>query len=500
MKLKKDEIEDNPYLRIGVYPFINCCGSRTIHSGPPMLPEVKQAMEVASNYSVNIDELMECVGRRLGELTGAEWGIVTSGASAALCHATAACVAGTDPEKMLRLPKTEGLKNRVITLKGGRYTYDHAIRMADVQILELETRDEILKNLDERVVMVALLGNHLARAEGSLGLQDIVELTQPLGVPILIDAAAEFLTLPNAYLNRGATMVAYSGGKYLRGPQPTGLLLGKKEWVQAAWINSAPHHAFGRAMKVGKEEIMGVLAAVEYWVTKRNPDVEYRRWEADLSIIAREATKVPHVVAETRPSETPTAAVPRLEIRWEGDRIGLTGLELRDQLLKGYPRIMLDDRGATDTSVFILPFSLQPGEAEVVGMRIREVLANAPKGRIETPMPPVRVEGSWDLKVQYALGSATHCLLLEQQGHKLAGSHRTLYHENRLSGKIQGTQITFASLHRFEGTNLSYKFIGTVNGDIMEGIVELGSTGQSAPGPLNQKEYGLGQWKAMRKK
>lgn len=500
MKLEKNENQDNPYLRIGVYPFINCCGTRTIHSGSLMLPEVKQAMEVASNYFVNIDELMECVGRRLGELAGAEWGIVTSGASAALCHATAACVAGTDPEKMLRLPKTDGLKDRVITLKGGRFAYDHAIRMVGVQILEIETRDEILKNLDERVAMVALLGTHLARTEGSLGLQDIAELTQPFGIPILIDAASEHLTRPNPYLNRGATMVAYSGGKYLRGPQPTGLLLGKKEWVQAAWVNSAPHHTFGRAMKIGKEEIMGALAAVEYWVTKRDPDVEYLRWEADLAIIAKEATKVPHVVAETRPSETSAAPGPRLEIRWDEDRIRLTGLELRDQLLKGYPRIMLDDRGATGNSVFILPFSIQPGEGEVVGMRIREVLANPPKGRIETPMPPVRVEGSWDLKVQYALGSATHCLLFEQQGHEVAGFHRSLYHKNRLSGSIQGTQITFSSLHRFEGTNISYKFIGTVNGDIMEGIVELGSTGQSAPGPLNQKEYGLGQWKAIRKK
>jgi L-seryl-tRNA(Ser) seleniumtransferase len=498
MRLYNSDNTDNPYTRIGVRSFINCCGTRTIHGGTLMLPEVKQVMVAASNYFVNIDELMEGVGERLAELTGAEWGIVTSGAAAALYCATAVCVAGSDPEKMLRFPNTAGLKDRVIMLKGGRFAYDHAIRMVGVQIIEVETREELLKRLDKRVTMVALLGTHLARAESALRLEDIVELTRPLGIPVLVDAASEHLKHPNPYLTRGATMVAYSGGKYLRGPQCSGLLLGEKTWVKAAWVNAAPHHTLGRAMKTGKEEIMGLLAAVEYWATERDHEAERRRWEGDLGEIAKEVTHVATVTTEVLEPETPTAPVPRLAIRWDGDHIGLTGLELRDRLLEGEPRIMLDDRGATDTLVFILPFSLQPGEPRVVGSRIREVLEAAPKGRREARPPAVQVEGSWNLEIQYVKGTSNHRLSLKQRGHELTGLHHTVFYENPLSGQVAGNGITFSSLHKFQGTHISYQFIGTVDRDVMGGTVELGQSGQSAHGPLNQQEFGKGTWQARR--
>jgi L-seryl-tRNA(Ser) seleniumtransferase len=498
MRLYDTDNTDNPYTRIGLRSFINCCGTRTIHGGTLMIPEVKQAMVEASNYFVNIDELMEAVGRRLAELTGAEWGIVTSGAAAALYSATAACVAGTDPEKMLSLPNTAGLKDRVIMLKGGRFAYDHAIRMVGVEIIEVETREELLERLDEQVAMVALLGTHLARAESALRLEDIVEVTQPVGVPILMDAASEHLKHPNPYLTRGATMVAYSGGKYLRGPQCSGLLLGEKEWVKAAWINAAPHHTLGRAMKTGKEEIMGLLAAVEYWATERDREAETKRWESDLVEIAEEVTHLSTVTTEFLQPETPNAPVPRLAIRWDGDRIGLTGLELRDRLLEGEPRIMLDDRGATDTSIFILPFSLEPGEAKVVGSRIREVLEGAPKPRKEAVLEPVQVEGPWDLEIKYAKGTSSHSVVLKQRAQELSGLHRTLFHENALSGQVVENRITFSSLHKFEGTHISYRFTGSVDRDVMGGTVEVGQAGQSAHGPLNQQEFGKGTWQARR--
>ncbi len=496
MEANSKHTDENPYVKIGVRPFINCCGVRTIHSGSLMLPEVKRSMEEASKYFVNIDELMEHAGRRLAALTGAAWGIVASGASAALCHATAACVAAADPEKMLRLPNMEGLKNRVIMLKAGRFAYDHAIRMVGVKILEVETRDELLKALDERVAMVALLGTHLSREEGPLHLEDIADVTRPLEIPILVDAASEHLRCPNPYLTRGATMVAYSGGKYLRGPQSSGLLLGEKAWVQAAWTNSSPHHAFGRTMKVSKEEIIGVLAAVERWVNRRDPAAEQKQWEIDLSVIAEKVTSVPAVSACIRDPETSTAPVPRLEIQWDGSRIAVSGLKLRDRLLSGEPRIMLDDRGATTTSVFILPYSLQPNEAEIVGSRIHEALAAASPSAKSQPPPPAQVEGEWDVEIEYIKGSSKHRLVLEQTDHELKGIHFTQFHENRLSGRIEGTRITISSLHRFEGTNLSYQFEGTVGADAIEGTVQLGTSGQSAPGPLNQSEFGHGRWRA----
>jgi hypothetical protein len=216
-------------------------------------------------------------------------------------------------------------------------------------------------------------------------------------------------------------------------------------------------------------------------------------------VIAQEVTQVPTVTAEIRQSEGSPVPVPRLEIRWDGDRIGLTALALRDRLLEGEPRIMLDDRRTTETSFFILPFSLKPGEAEIVGSRVREELMAAPfRDRSEGRLPPVQVEGTWDLEIQYLKGTSRHILTLEQRGHELAGLHRTIFHENRVSGHVQGTEVIFSSLHRFEGTHLSYRFTGTVDRDVMKGTVELGSTGQEAVGPLNQREYGRGQWRARR--
>lgn len=491
--------DDTPFREIGVRPFINCCGVRTVHGGSVMLPEVRRAMEAASRHFVNLDELMEGVGRRLAELTGADWAIVTSGASAALCHATAACVAGADPEKMLRLPDTRGLANRVLMMKHGRFTYDHAIRMVGAEVLEVETWDELSASLDERVAMIAVLGTKAG--EGEFRLERLAEFARPRGIPIVVDAASEHLKRPDPYLTRGATMVAYSGGKYLRGPQCTGLLLGEAAWVRAAWVNSAPHHAFGRSMKVGKEEIIGMLAAVEYWAVARSDAAERRQWEADLADIAREVRRAPSVVTELREPTGPAEPVPRLWISWDAQQIGWTGLDLRERLLEGEPRIMLDDRGATDNSLMILPNSLQPGEAKVVGTRLREVLTTAHAGprRPRLPAEVAQVAGSWGLDVQYVKGSSRHQLVLEQRGGELSGVHQTPLLENQLSGRLAGQEITFWSLHPFEGTNLAYRFTGTVSGEVMGGTVEVGSSGETAPGPLNQREYGTARWHAKRR-
>jgi L-seryl-tRNA(Ser) seleniumtransferase len=252
-------------------------------------------------------------------------------------------------------------------------------------------------------------------------------------------------------------------------------------------------------MKVGKEEVIGLLAAVEHWAGARDPEAEGARWEADLAVIAREVTQVPSVTAEVRRSEGSPAPVPRLEVRWDKDRVHWTALALRDRLLEGEPRIMLDDRASTETSLFILPFSLQPGEAEVVGVRLREALTSASGHPEKAPPPPsVRVEGTWDLEIRYLSGTSRHSLTLEQQGGELSGHHRTLFQENPVSGHVHGAEVTLSSLHRFEGTHLAYRFTGTVDQDRMEGTVELGSTGQEAIGPLNQREYGRGEWQARR--
>ena len=188
------------------------------------------------------------------------------------------------------------------------------------------------------------------------------------GVPVLVDAASEHLSRPNPWLMRGADLVVYSGGKFLRGPQTSGLLLGRRDLVEAAWANSAPHRAFCRPMKVGKEDVIGLLAALELWFA-RDRDAEHRRWTADLETIAAHVAAVPGCTARLLPPEAGDEQ-PQLELGWSRQMVGMDGMELRRRLLAGTPRIMLDDVSAGDERLVIEPFSLQPGEAGIVGQAI----------------------------------------------------------------------------------------------------------------------------------
>ena len=290
---ERTESNANPYLALGVRPFINCCSVRTMHGGSLMLPRVRAAMDAASRQFVNLDELMEAAGKRLAELTGAEWGIVTCGSAAAVALASAACVAGNDPVRMLRLPFTDGWVNRVILPKNQRFAYDQAIRMVGAHIVEIDSVADLEAALREPVAMVAILGTN--EEFSKVRLEEIVARVKPLGIPILVDAASEHLQRPSPWLQRGADMVIYSGGKFLRGPQTSGLLLGNKNLVQAAWRNASPHQAFGRPMKVSKEDVIGVLVAVEYWLNERDEAAELRHWHDDLQEIAQRVAAVPGV-------------------------------------------------------------------------------------------------------------------------------------------------------------------------------------------------------------
>jgi seryl-tRNA(Sec) selenium transferase len=380
-------------------------------------------MDEASRYYVHLDELMEAVGKRLAELTGAEWGIVTAGCAAALTHATAACIAGADPERIQRLPDPR-LKNEVIAPRYSRNVYDQAIRMLGVRIVEVSTKEELAAAINPRTALIMVLAGPGDR--GPLGLDVIAEVAKPRGVPILVDAAAERLTIPNVHLQRGATMVAYSGGKCLRGPQCAGLLLGPKNLLQAAFLNSAPHHSFGRSMKVGKEEIMGMLAAVEAWV-KRDHKAEWEQWESWLEHIAARVRRIEGVETEVLYPESLSNHAPRLRISWDGTKLGIWGQAVEKLLLDGDPRIVL--AGSTGTardparsSVTIMPYMMSPGEEQIVAERLHAVLSKPPK--LETPRssaPPAQIAGQWNARLEFVYGSAEHSFVFEQEGAEIRG-------------------------------------------------------------------------------
>ena len=484
----------NPYLALGVRPFINCCSVRTMHGGSLMLPQVRAAVDAASRAFVNLDELMEAAGQRLAELTGAEWGIVTCGSAAAVALASAACVAGNDPVRMLRLPFTDGWVNRVILPKNQRFAYDQAIRMVGARIVEIDSAADLEDALREPVAMVAILGTN--EEFSKIRLEDIVARVKPLGIPILVDAASEHIQRPSPWLQRGADMVVYSGGKFLRGPQTSGLLLGNKNLVQAAWRNASPHQAFGRPMKVSKEDVIGVLAAVQYWFEERDEAAELRHWRDDLQEIARRVTTVAGVSTEVVEPHS-VVRVPALRVTWDG--IALSGMALRQRLLDGNPRIMVDDTAATANSVTIDPFQFQPGEAAQVGQAIAETLTAAHNLQPEPLQHAATdVSGNWEVLVRFLHGERKHRLRLQQAGDQLSGSQQSEQFETPVIGKLAGKGVLMEFETRHEGSAIAYRFEGTVTDGKMQGDVFLGSATDNHRGPVNLSQFGKGQWLASR--
>ena len=224
-----DTSDQNIYQAIGVEPIINCRGTFTIIGGSVELPEVVAAMEAASGYFVQYDELAEAVGQRLAEITGAEWGLIPAGCAAGLKHITAACVTGGNPEKLIRIPDLTGLdKTQVIIPRYSRNAYDHALRSIGVEIVMVETQAELEQAINPRTAMIYITTGAGSAADQPLSLEVIADVARPHKIPILADAAAENLTIPNVHLQRGATVVAYSGGKALCGPQCAGSSAGRQ--------------------------------------------------------------------------------------------------------------------------------------------------------------------------------------------------------------------------------------------------------------------------------
>src|SRR2546423_1621269 len=325
--------EPNVYKAIGVRPLINCRGTFTIIGGSIELPEVRAAKSAANQQFVQLDELMDAVGKRLAELTGAEWGMVSAGCAAAMSHATAACVAGGNPDLHVRIPNLAGFaKDEVIVPGNSRNVYDAAIRAVGVKIIEADTPDALQLAIGPRTAMIYIFAGP-QNDTGPMSTEAICTIAKQHAVPVLVDAAAEILTIPNVHLQRGATLVAYSGGKYIRGPQSAGLLLGRKELVQAAWIHSAPHHGYARSMKVGREEMVAMLTAVESWV-KRDHAAEWKEWVGRCQYIADRASKIAGVTSSVKqePDEGLSNRSPSVSIRWESAGFGVTGQQVADTL------------------------------------------------------------------------------------------------------------------------------------------------------------------------
>jgi L-seryl-tRNA(Ser) seleniumtransferase len=378
----------NIYSRIGVRPFINARGTWTYLSASLELPEVRAAKEEAAKHFVDIFELQRAAGRRLAELSGAESGMVTSGAAGAIASATAACIAGTDPAKIWQLPDTTGLKSEVIMF-GGRSAFDSAARLAGAKLVVARTEEELRSALGPNTAMVytTILGERLERA---------LAIAKQAGVPLLLDDAAGIPPIGNLrlYAKMGIDMFCFSGGKGLCGPQCTGLLLGRKDLIEAALANTSPWEgAVCRAMKVGKEEVMGCLAAVEAW-QKMDLDALNREWNQKVKRVAALVETVPGVpTGITIPKDG--NRYPTLTVNWDEEAWGFTVADCDRELRAGTPRIEVltasnpslvtavmehhDRKTPRENKLQIVSMTLRPGEDLIVGRRLRAILNGARK-------------------------------------------------------------------------------------------------------------------------
>jgi D-glucosaminate-6-phosphate ammonia-lyase len=357
------------YKELGLRPVVNAAGTYTFLGGSLMPPEVIEARNIAARQFVNLIELHEAAGKRIASLIGCEAALVTSGAAAALTLATAACVAGKDEAKIIRLPDTTGCKNEVIIQKTHRYGYDHAVRNVGIRFVEVETRQELEKAVSDRTAMMLFFNNN--DPVGQIKVEEFAQLGKKLKVPTLNDAAADVPPVENLtrYLKMGFDLVCFSGGKAMHGPQSAGLLLGRKALIEAAMLNNNPNtDSIGRTNKVDKEDIIGMLAAVEHFL-KQDHAALWGEYEKRVQTIADAVTGLATV--KTQKFVPPIANhVPHLRIRWDASKRSPS--EIVKQLRDGDPRIEI--REELKDGIEVSVWMLEPAQAEIVARRLREVL------------------------------------------------------------------------------------------------------------------------------
>ena len=471
--------ETNIYRAMGVEPIINCRGSYTIIGGSIKRPKVKLALEAASTNFVQLDELAEAVGKRFAELTKSEWGMVSSGCAAGVKHITAACVTGGSPERLIRIPDLTGFeKTEVIIPRYSRQHYDHAVRNIGVKIITVSTPEELEKAINSKTAMIYLTSGTPGAASDTgqpLSLEVIASIAKPKNIPILMDAAAESLTIPPYHLKRGADIVAYSGGKTIRGPQSAGLMLGNKNILLAAWQASAPHHGPGRDNKLDRDEIVGMVAAVEDWL-ERDHEGEWKRWLSWLEVISKKVTQINGISTKVIEPVNLNNKYPVLHIIWDPEKFYVTGYEIAEEVGRNKPRIALGNRDEPDgtSSIQITPGHMQAGEEKIVSDRLFEVLSKKRSPKPEMKTPATNLSGRWDVEVHYALSTSQHSFTIEQDGNWIQGTHKGDMDTKNMVGTIDGDEVKIKSTIPIVGNIIIYLFSGKVSGDTISGDIHMG--------------------------
>src|SRR5438067_4846575 len=374
------------YQKLRVTPFIHAAGTYTVLSASTMPDEVQAAIALASKHPVNLNELLDKSGEYLAKRLRCEAALVTSGAAAALVVGTAACVTKGNDSAILGIPShMSALKNEVIIQKAHRYGYDHALRNCGIRFVEVETLEQYEQAFNDHTVMT-----HFFNAgEGQISREHWVRVAHQHGIPCFNDAAADVPPISNLwnYTQMGFDLATGSGGKGLRGPQCTGLLLGRKDLIDAAKKNNSSNlNTIGRGMKVAKEEIIGLVAAVDWFLSQDDAamEAEYRK---RAERIAGQLKNIPTVQTQVFIPTVAANHVPHLLITYDQNRIKITGAEVMKKMREGKPRIEVNpSTGGAPASaglpggpntIVVGVWMMQPGEDVIVAKRLREVLQGA---------------------------------------------------------------------------------------------------------------------------
>ena len=369
------------YEQLGVKKLINAGGPQTIYGGSLMPPEVIEAMAEANRAFVNMNELQARAGARIAQLLGVEAALVSAGAAAGMAVAAAACIAGTDPSLAKQLPDTRGLKDEVVILRRHRIHYDQAIRLSGARLVDAGFSDgssaieDVAPCINQQTAAILYVAK-FEKAAGSVPLAEIVALGRDRGVPVLVDAADELPPLSNArhFLKVGADLVLFSGGKDICGPQASGLILGKKELIEACVVNNCPNYGIGRPMKVSKETIAGLTKAVELYV-EQDFEAEWKAWESQRDYVVEQLASVPGVRARKKrplyPGLPRSCYLPAVYIDLDEEVLGLTADEIVRRLQEGEPSIVV---GRYPSGLALRMHMVQEGEEKLLAARLVEIL------------------------------------------------------------------------------------------------------------------------------
>ncbi len=374
------------YAKLGVTKIINAAGTYTALTASTMPPPVLAAVTEAAKHPVRLAELQQKAGEYIARRLKCEAALVSAGAASALTLGTAACMTVGNRAAAAQLPlDVSSLKNEVIIQKGHRYGYDHSISVCGVKFVEVETLDQYEAAFTPRTVMCHFYN---AAEQGEISREKWIEVAHRHGVPCFNDAAADVPPISNLwnYTQMGFDLVTFSGGKGLRGPQSAGLLLGRKDLIEAAgWSNSPHDETVGRGMKVAKEQIIGMVAAVDWYLsqTDEGMQTEFRHRAERIAAVLKDVPTLTHEIVVP-----PLAnAVPHLVIRYDQTRVRKTPLEVAQALREGTPSIELNPstgrRGGsaglpnTEHAILVGVWMLQPGEDLLVARHLREVLRKA---------------------------------------------------------------------------------------------------------------------------